>query len=30
VYGGTERYARSEGTEVIGLRELVELLREQR
>jgi predicted AAA+ superfamily ATPase len=30
VYGGTDRYTRSEGTEVIGLRELVELLREQR
>jgi uncharacterized protein len=30
VYGGTERYSRSEGTEVIGLRAFVELLREQR
>jgi len=26
VYGGTERYSRSEGTEVIGLRAFVELL----
>lgn len=29
VYGGTERYAKGEGVEVIGLRELVELLHVQ-